>query len=187
MKDSKYFKGIAAAIAVLTIIIGGSAIYVVQIESQPTVTFEPQVVPPSQRTDGNFVVRVKIKTSQTLKNACINFKEMYSSGWKAPIDVSGRIGWYLGGPSWTCQNISEEEAFLLFVVRGNKLELFVRNIDGSDGIPSELLPLREIVPGDYRIRILLQADNLKNGVSQVYNFRWDGRTPWGFVMTPAGG
>jgi hypothetical protein len=197
MKDlSPSFRWVGTAILAL-FGIGVIAAYQHQLktDSQPVVSFEYEnnenyVVPPSRRPfENNYGVRVKVTTTQYLKNACVYFKEFYRAD-KAgapPVDVTGRIGWYLGASSFECHNIDQDAFFLLFYAYNQLLEVFVRDYKGSDTIPAQLESLKNIEPGEYKIRILLHADNLKNGISQTYRVKWRGdiSKPGAFEMESA--
>ena len=169
--------------------------YFLKLDSQPIVTFlfennRYYIVPPEDRPhENNYAVRVKIKTNQFLKNACVYFKEFYRTDRKgsSPIDVTGRIGWYIGAASFECHNIDQDQFFLLFYTQGPLLEVFIGDYKGSEGIPPQLESLKNIEPGEYNIRVLLHADNLKNGISQTYRVKWLGdiSKPGAFTMESA--
>ena len=167
--------------------------WVSQRDSQPAVEFifdksDEFIVPPKNRPKSNdWVVRLKIKTNRTLRNSCVYVKEVVSTDSRdfgPPVDITGRIGWYLGVPSWECHDINSSEYLTLFTSNGNELSLFVRDIDGREPVPPQLEQLHHLSVGKYTIILLLHADNLQNGISQAYRVAWRGdiSKPSGFEM-----
>lgn len=146
-----------------------------------------------RKIDGSWAIRVKVKTTQALRNACVALDELSSIGQPSiKIDVPARVGWYYGAGSWDCVDVyGDNKYFLLFIPKKDILKAFIVNQDGSQNLAPIFDDITRLPKGRYKIRLSIRASNLTNYPTKTFDVTWDGNisrrsdgSTVGFQMKP---
>jgi len=122
------------------------------------------------------IVRVKVSTNKKLTNARLRLKCITKLGNDAsrPVDSSDQIGWFRTDPeTWNSIDIPDDEYFEFFSIYpadGRHLKLFVK-------VPMspELAPYQDMPSGDYRITVVLSAENVSlKTITKTFLVHWAG-------------